>query len=86
MVTYFPLVPHGLWHSKNPPNALPGMGSALGDGEFYRYSVGRSSARRPGNDQLASPILAHAALFAAQTEQTNSVYFRIETNTFKWLL
>ena len=83
MVNYFPIALLDHLHSKNPPNAPPGMGSALGDGEFYRNLVGRSSACRPGSDQLTDPIFALAALFAAQIEQTNSDYFRIETNTSK---
>ena len=47
MITYFPLVPHGPLNSKKSPYAPPGMGSALGYGEFLEVSVGLSSARRP---------------------------------------
>ena len=47
MIFLFTIVPLGILCHKNPPNAPPGMGNALGDGEFLEVSVGLSSARRP---------------------------------------
>ena len=69
--------------TKKSPDAAPVMDTAQGERGVLPVIVGRSSAGRPATDRAADLIFARCRPFVAQIDQTNSCYFRLETNTSK---
>ena len=67
-------------HAKISPEVSFPFGVFPCGGEFSSISP----IRRRHDDDGSDRIFALAALFAAQKEQANSVYFRPKTNTSQW--